>query len=80
MKYIYENGARTFRGYFFWNRQPVDVTDRATLKAIEREEGFRRVEDEKVEEAKAAAAPVLEPRPILHVPAKRGWPLGKARK
>ena len=80
MKYIYENGVRTFRGYFFWNGNPVDVTDKATLAAIEREKGFRRVDDEKVEEAKAAAAPVLEPRPILHVPAKHGWPLGKARK
>lgn len=70
MKYVYEHGARTFRGYFFWNRNPVEVTDRATLQAIQNEEGFKVFE----EEVKAAA------RQILHVPAKRGWPLGKPRK
>ena len=48
MKYIYDGpgGCRTFRGYFFWNKRPVNVTDRATLAAIEREPDFRRVEDE----------------------------------
>ena len=70
MKYIYEHGARTFRGYFFWNGKPVDVTDRATLQAIQKEEGFKVVEEE--------VKPVE--RKVLHVPAKRGWPLGRPRK
>lgn len=54
MKYIYEHGVRTFRGYFFWNRNPVDVTDRATLEAIKRESGFTRFEE---------PAPVEKPAP-----------------
>lgn len=54
MKYIYEHGVRTFRGYFFWNGNPVDVTDRATLEAIKHESGFRQVEE---------AAPVEKPVP-----------------
>lgn len=73
MKYVYEHGARTFRGYFFWNGNPVDVTDRATLQAIQNEDGFKAVEEE------VKAAPVV--RQVLHVPAKRGgWPLGRPRK
>ena len=44
MKYVYD-GVRTFRGYFFWNGNPVDVTDRATLEAIQKESGFRKVEE-----------------------------------
>ena len=48
MKFVYDGpGARTFRGYFFWNRNPVEVTDRATLAAIEREPEFRRIDEER---------------------------------
>jgi hypothetical protein len=46
VKYIYENGARTFRGYFFWNSKPVEITDRATLQAIQKEDGFKVFEEE----------------------------------
>jgi hypothetical protein len=73
MKYVYENGARTFRGYFFWNSKPVEITDRATLAAIQKEDGFRVYEE-------VEAKPVVQERPVIHLPAKRGWPLGKPRK
>lgn len=74
MKYIYEDGVRTFRGYFFYDRKPVNVTDRATLDAIKREKGF--VEYEEVEETKAAA-PVLAhaenaPAPVANACPKCG--------
>lgn len=45
MKYVSDEQYRTFRGYVFWQGKPVDVTDKATLAAIQREPGFRRYED-----------------------------------
>ena len=63
MKYVYD-GVRTFRGYFFWNGNPVDVTDRATLEAIQKEIGFR-----KVEEPQPVEKPATQPqrRSILSI-------------
>lgn len=59
-RYVYEGGGyKEFRGYVFWNCNPVTIRDRATLEAIKKEPGFTRIEDEKVEEAKATEA-VLE--------------------
>lgn len=77
MKFIYEGGTRTFRGYFFWNGKPVDVTDKATLAAIEKEYGFRRYE--KVEETKSAAPVLVTPQksqePVANGCPKCGKPL-----
>ena len=59
MKFIYTGGTRQFRGYFFWDGKPVDVTDRGTLAVIHKERGFVMVEDEKVEEPKTPETPAL---------------------
>lgn len=44
-KYVYKNGVRHFRGYFFHSGKPVTITDRATLVAIQKEKHFELVEE-----------------------------------
>ena len=70
MKYVYD-GVRTFRGYFFWNGNPVDVTDRATLEAIQKESGFRKVEDDLRPFEKPVQQAQPERRPILSIGRKK---------
>lgn len=77
MKYVYEGQYREFRGYVFANGKPVTITDRGTLEAIQKDNSFRRFEDEG--QRKETTEEVLTERPVLHV-AKRGWPAGRPRK
>jgi hypothetical protein len=48
---------RTFRGYVFMNGNPVTITDKGTLLAIQKEPGFEEVQDEE----KEAPPQVLNP-------------------
>lgn len=69
-QFVYTGGPYTeFRGYVFAHNNPTRIKDAATLDAILKRPDFRRVEES-----------ASEVRPVLHVPAKRGWPLGKPRK
>lgn len=54
-KYVYTNGARHYRGYFFHSGKPVTITDRATLAAIQKEKHFELVEEKTEAEAKVLA-------------------------
>ena len=45
MRYVYEGDYREYRGYVFWNRQPVTIRDRATLEMIRKEHGFKEIVD-----------------------------------
>lgn len=60
MRYAYTGKYREFRGHVFANGNPVTILDKGTLEAIQREPDFVKVEDEKVEETKAAET-VLAP-------------------
>ena len=51
MKYVYNGEYRSFMGRVFAYGKPVEITDKATMEAIEKQPDFTRVEDEKVEEA-----------------------------
>lgn len=78
MKYVFTEGPyREFRGYVFANGNPVTITDRGTLEAIQKDHSFRRY-DEEIQRQEAPEE-VLTERPVLHV-AKRGWPAGRPRK
>ena len=49
MKYIYTLGPwKEFYGYIFWDGKPTEVTDRATLERLQKEDGFKAVEVEEV--------------------------------
>jgi hypothetical protein len=66
---IYEyikNGSVEFRGYQFHAKQPVDVTDEGTLSILAKDPAFRRVINEKVEEASTPQEKVLEPCPFCN--------------
>ena len=85
MKFVYTEGPyREFRGHVFALGKPVTIQDRATEEALINNPSFRRIDDEKEQRPLPAVAQeeVTEVmhRPILHVPAKRGWPLGRPRK
>jgi hypothetical protein len=55
MKFIYLKGPwKEFYGYVFYNGQPTEVTDGATLERIQKEPDFQQVkESEDGEEAQA---------------------------
>jgi hypothetical protein len=57
-QYVFEGKYREFRGYVFCNGNPVTITDRGTLEAIEKDETFKRIEAEE-KQAPAEPAPVL---------------------
>ena len=90
-QFIYTGGLYTeFRGYVFANGKPARIRDGATLEALLHRPDFKRVDHEEegkdahADEGQNAAEEVLDvlasARPVLHVPAKRGWPLGRPRK
>ena len=54
-QYIYNGKYREFRGYVFCNGNPVTVTDRGTLEAIEKDETFIKVDAIQEKEAVATA-------------------------
>ena len=51
MKYVYSGMYTQFMGRVFFNGNAVDITDRATLEAIQKRPDFRRLEDEKKDQA-----------------------------
>lgn len=60
MKYVYTGGEfRTFRGYMFWGKRPVDILDKGTLEAIRRETDFKQYSEPSPEHF----PPVIEPEP-----------------
>ena len=85
-KFIYTAGPYAeFRGYVFANGKPARIRDGATLEAILKRPDFKRIDDEeKVQDAderqNATEEVLASARPVLHVSAKRGWPLGRPRK
>jgi hypothetical protein len=48
MKYAYIGQYKEFMGRVFAYGKPVEITDRATLEAIEKQPGFQKVEDKEV--------------------------------
>lgn len=50
MKYAYNGKYTQFMGRVFAFGKPVDITDRATLIALDKNPDFRKVEDEKKQE------------------------------
>ncbi len=55
MKYAYNGPYREFMGRVFAYGKPVEINDKATMEAIEKEPDFRKVEDEKVQETETKA-------------------------
>lgn len=51
MKYVYDGAYRSFMGRVFAFGHPVEITDKATMEALDKQPDFRKVEDEKVQEA-----------------------------
>lgn len=45
MKYVYNGTYRSFMGRMFAFGKPVEITDKATLIAIEKEPDFKKVEE-----------------------------------
>lgn len=51
MRYAQDNEPiRWFRGYVFLKGTPVEIKDRCTADLLSKDNAFRRIEDEKVEE------------------------------
>ncbi len=69
MKFIYLAGAYTqFMGRTFAFKKPTEVTDRATISALQKNPDFMRVDDEPEKEQAPAAPKVLKAiagRPVL---------------
>lgn len=61
MRFVYSGPYIQFRGYVFAHGKPTNVTDVATIAALEKLPNFRKVPDEPKE---AKATPVLK-RPTL---------------
>lgn len=80
-QFVYTKGPyHEFRGYVFANGKPACIRDRATLEALSTHPDFRRIDEEVKRKETAEEVLNAQKREVLHVPAKRGWPLGKARK
>ena len=70
MRFVFEGDYAHFRGYVFAHRKPVDVTDKATIAALQQMRNFRKVEDEP-QKVEAPAAPRVLSRPTLSVPRRK---------
>lgn len=71
MKYIYNGTYTQFMGRMFAFGKPVDVTDKATMEALDKNPDFRKVEDEKVQ-APQAKTLLKDECPICGKVVKRG--------
>jgi hypothetical protein len=69
MKYVYEGTYTQFMGRTFAFGKPVEVTDRATIAALERNPQFRKA-DEEIQEATKAV--LSDECPKCHRIVKRG--------
>lgn len=78
MKYQHTGGMwREYRGYVFLGKNPVEITDRATLELIKSEPNFKEVKDEAQETATASEI-LIEPAKgkecqVCHKLIPRGW-------
>jgi hypothetical protein len=50
MKFVYEGTYTQFMGRMFAFGREVEVTDRATIAALEKRSDFRKVDEKKIEE------------------------------
>ena len=71
MKYVYNGKYTQFMGRMFAFGNPVEVTDRATIQALEKNPDFRKVEDEKKQET-AETTVLSDECPKCHKIVKRG--------
>lgn len=72
MKYVYSGSYTQFMGRMFAFGKPVEVTDKATIMALDKNPEFRKVEDEKVEEAPKAKVLIPDECPKCGKTVKRG--------
>lgn len=70
MKYVYDGEYTQFMGRQFAFRKPVEITDKATLQALEKNPHFRKVKDEEIQEAPKAV--LSDECPKCHRIVKRG--------
>ena len=62
MKYVYNDTYTQFMGRVFAFGKPVEITDKATIEALDKNPSFRKVEvieDEKVQETPKTVLSVL---------------------
>lgn len=71
MKFAYNGKYTQFMGRMFAFGKPVEVTDRATIMALEKNPDFRKVEDEK-EQAPEAKVLIPDECPKCGKTVKRG--------
>ena len=71
MRYVYSGNFIQYMGRMFAFGKPVEVTDKATIAALEKNPDFRKVEDEKkIEETPKAV--LSDEFPKCHRIVKRG--------
>ena len=72
MKYVYQGMYTCFMGRMFFNGNAVDITDKATLGAIQKRTDFRRVDDEKKDKAPTEKVLIPDECPKCGKIVKRG--------
>ena len=72
MKFVYQGMYTQFMGRVFFNWNAVDITDKATLAAIQKRPDFKRVDDEKKDQAPTEKVLIPDECPKCGKVVKRG--------
>lgn len=73
MKFVYQGQYKEFMGRTFWYGKPTEVTDLATIKALEKRKDFVKLEqEEKMEVNGSKASPIPDVCPKCGKTVKRG--------